>query len=924
MAIVEGKSGMQIGNMPSIDAVTQDGFIIYSDDGIHTYKMTIAEFAQAIGVVMTGGGDGDGGDGLAYWKEESRRIFRDIIDQAEYDDKKITVDMGIAYAYAIMSCAQKGRVGVTNQYGYSATFGNHWPGWVDDDDWKINMPTYTDGEGNWTNPIYPFYKYLEVVNAIATIRYPALNDSLAQPDSRYYCNLLNKNALLSRPYSQLNTQLTFEDIVINPLCKYSQVGVDGQGNPGTGPEGIVTLEWDRIGALGQDRTYFGTINLNVSDTIRPYNPPMAADGQVYGISTENWYDTREEAEADLAAHKAAFEDMTWDGECYPKSGTHEYYFTLYCLGNPSTKGQAMLTHDVQHLTPAKEVNYYPWTIGRDHGFMHQYEAYYGGVHDSSFMGDFYNTSDESIYDTPPSSHLSIEIGARYINNLCYKDQNTGFIFPSPYIHVTHGHGTAPTPEYYDENDPFVYDSGWGSTVRHYSEAFQSNVVPYYDKADFGGAYFTDDEGTLWYVMLTGATRKSKSLWYDAWGNNRTGVNVGTIVSSVPTEFDKFPSSLNIPTMDHWCLDGVADSSEYDGLDNNNNGIYTTQVIEHSFEDPDTHEVTYKYGGTIKHTVTSLKPSFMQAAYGRLQNIGRAILDGLGLKGIQPLWPTDAIGIHSEIAANSNTALNGGIYKNNNAYEETYNLDAINGSLYLKGDAYDNGEKIKDAYQKKLIAGENIDITDDENGHPVISSTGGGGGGATITCDNDTYKNAFILGLGDRAIMTSAKNGIYFVAEAVRSAEHGDAIRLTPYIQFQSMNNTLTYTPESSGGGGSNTKMYMDIKQEYRESTQRVLMGGQHVWLYNINQGGGKNQQGHTPSGSNTASNRSPDLLMTDCLDAVKIAGTALTVQHDTTNKSYYVDIPANRVLPTVTAADAGKVLTVDSNGNWVLDYPSNL
>lgn len=898
MAIVDGKQGMQVGNMPSIDTVDTEGFIIYSDDGIHTYKMTIAEFAQAIGVVMTGGGDGDGGDGLTYWTEESRRIFRDIMNETEFRDKTIVVPdqsgsklQTLAYVFSILQATQKGRATITNQYGYHATFGNAHAGGVNDDDWKMVVPTYTDKEGNtWSHATYPKDKYLEMVNAIATCRYPALNDSMEQPDSKYYCGLLNKNAILRQPYSQLNSQLTFNDIIINPLCKLNKPGQDDQGYFPQTPESNVELEWDRLGAYGQDRVYFGTIDLNVIHTYRAHNPRILDYDNTDGVVTpivykiEDLYDDSATVSSLLTAVADRMKEEPWSGAKEAKIGTAEYYFTLYCIGNPKTLGQAMLTPDEHTLEPTKEVNYYPWTLGRAYGFMHEYDAYYGGAHDTSQFADC-NTND--VFNKPPTMNTPGGLDARYINNVCFKDQNTGFIFPSPYVRVTPCTSGDPgelslIPEFYNGNNPFVYNDNWGSTDRKYKNAFQAeNIGYFYDKADFGGAYFTDDDGTVWYILLTAATRDSNNLWYDAWATSRPEVQIDNVINTIPLEFDKVPTKLNIPIMDHWCMDGVYDSTEYDGLSSDGDGLYGIKVVEHQRTDPDTGETIIKYNGYVTHKLISLKHTVMQLAYERLQNIGKAVLNGLGLKGVEPLWPTDALGVHSEISATSQSALNGGIFKPHDVYEETYNLDVLNGSLYLKGDAYDNGKKLKDIYQEKLIPGENISITRNNDGDYVISSTGGGGGGGGETREIDydydaQNKKLTLTGMGENDLIITKKNGLYWTAEN----RAGD-IELSPNFDFNSMYHSITGYQST----GDNNALTLDIKETYRNNTQRRLTGGKHVWINNT-----PNTNGNTPDGSGSGPNPT-DVLSTDCIDTIKVNGTALTKYLDNLTGSYYVDIP---------------------------------
>ena len=926
MAIVEGKQGMRIGNMPSIDAVTQDGFIIYSDDGIHTYKMTIAEFAQAIGVVMTGGGDGDGGGGLLYWNEESERIFRDIIEEATYDDRKITWNEAAAIVYEIIGVGRMTHTGVTNENGYTSNFGSTS---------EIYLPDYTDQSGTtWTYPRATKLKFNKVVNAASTIRYPALNDSLLQPNSAYYCNVLNKDALLPKCFSQLDTKLTFEDIIINPLVKAVHMG-SKDGVPGFDEEGLVTLEYDRIYAMGQDRVYFGKINLNA---VHQYSPVNRMGGWVEG---EGWsvystneqhpekYDTREEAEADLAAAGAAMSDNSMIGVRNPKAGTYEYYFTLYCIGNPKSLGQAQFAKDQQHLEPIIEVGYFPWQLARDYTVMREGNA----RSDTSYLGDCYylnfSLDDEQIYYGYPTLMDGSEeywrcghgiSNARYIDTVCYKDQNTGYIFPSPYLRFTpiydsESHPVIPTPEYYDDvydgvnnsYDPYTWPDGSTLVYTTYSEALQApmQMATYWDKADFGGAYFQDDDGTIWYIILTGATRENASPWYREWGSVREGISMDEIVTSLPQEFDKYPTALNI-TMDHWCYDGVEDHTVYNGLGNDDKIAFVPHIQEHRYTDPDTQEVTYKYSGYLTQQIVSLKTEYLLNAYHKIQNIGKAVLAELGLKGIRPLWPTDAIGIHSEISATSESALNGGYYRQGNHYEETYNLDAMEGSLYLKGDAYDNGEKVKDKYQRKLIEGENITIENDENGNPVISASGGGGGGSVDVeaAYDSVYKRLDISGLNGKTIKILDGGGAHFEIVDGYDGTSGSEIRIKNSIDFLNGTNLVhgEVKPYGSSYSANAGKVELDLSLDAKGNIPKKIRGGKHVYIYSA----GSDQDGYTiDDGDNSHQN----LLYTDCIDTIKKNGVALTKVYDAQTGSYYVDL--------ATGGGSSNPFTVDIGGNYV-------
>jgi len=926
MAIVEGKQGMRIGNMPSIDAVTQDGFIIYSDDGIHTYKMTIAEFAQAIGVVMTGGGDGDGGGGLLYWNEESERIFRDIIEEGIFDVRKMRylVLGGAPIAYDLICAGQMTWTGVTNENGYHSNFGSTS---------EIYLPDYTDQSGTvWTYPRATQSKYGILTNALSTIRYPALNDSLLQPNSAYYCNVLNKDALSPKCFSQLDTKLTFEDVIINPLVKAVHMG-SKDGVPGFTEEGLVTLEYDRIYAMGQDRVYFGKINLNAVHQTSPFNRMggwVEGEGwRVYSTYKDHpdGYDTREEAEADLAANGHAMADNSMVGVGNPKAGTYEYYFTLYCIGNPKTSGQTLFAKDQLHLEPTIEVGYYPWQLARSYTVMREGNL----LHDSSYLGDCsyinFAMDDEQVYygypdllDGSDGIHWGHGlINPRYIDTVCYKDQNTGYIFPSPYLRFTPIYDSdpqtvVPIPEYYDDvydgvnnpYDPYTRPDGLNYTT--YADALQApmHMATYWDKADFGGAYFQDDDGTIWYIILTGATRENASPWYQEWPSSREGVPQNPIITSLPQEFDKYPTALNIPAMDHWCYDGVEDHTVYNGLGNDDKIAFTPHIIERQYRDPDTQEVTYKYHGYLTQQLVSLKEDYLKNAYHKIQNIGKAVLAELGLKGIKPLFPSDTIGIHSEISATSESALNGGFYRQGNLYEETYNLDAIEGSLYLKGDAYDNGEKVKNKYQRKLIQGEGITIEDDENGNPVISSSGGGGGGGSVDVEaayDSVYKRLDISGLNGKTIKILDGGGAHFEIVDGYDGTSGSEIRLKNSIDFLNGTNLVhgEVRPYGSSYSANAGKVELDLSSDAKGSIPKKVFGGNHVYFY----GPGANQLGYT---INDGDNNHQNVLYTDCIDTIKKNGVALNKVYDSQTGSYYVDI--------ATGGGSNNPFTCDLGGNY--------
>jgi hypothetical protein len=61
----------RIGEMPDVDEIQNNGFLIYSDDGLYAKKITVEDFATAMGILMTNDSEvgGETGAGLVGWKE---------------------------------------------------------------------------------------------------------------------------------------------------------------------------------------------------------------------------------------------------------------------------------------------------------------------------------------------------------------------------------------------------------------------------------------------------------------------------------------------------------------------------------------------------------------------------------------------------------------------------------------------------------------------------------------------------------------------------------------------------------------------------------------------------------------------------------------------------------------------------------------
>lgn len=837
MAIVEDKRGMQIGNMPSVDAVSQEGFIIYSDDGIHTYKMTIAEFAQAIGVVMTGGGDGDGeGEGLAYWIEDARRIYRDLMMSNENEfrtiiphylpgytglSKVFNTGLGIAGTYSI-----------THPEGYTAYFGEDITSWYYD--WH--------GSSSSSDRIHGQTNAIELA-ILQSFRYPALNESLEMPDSKYYCNHVAQVDKSLVPWAYVSSEYNYSDVTVNPdsLAKCHWSGEADSSAVSPYSDHLVYdnryFKFPKIDSKGQDRRFFGYINLNVNRTVKIHNHVQIADNTLHGKSLD---------ELDTQLAKLNGEDM-FEPDDYPFTGTAEYIFSLYCIGNTHEKVKGTYTHSGQDI----DFEYYPFVLAKRFRMPMNPPPYnMGAIKDGTSSlekeADPFNRYDPNVY----------------YNCVTLRDNYTGA--PQGSVYRRPYKGPVDMEEYDPDDNPRPYRNWDG----------------YDDKSDIGGAYFEDEEGVTWFVMLTPRTRAARSFSKE----RQLGYHP-PIITDDPSDFDKAPSFLDLgQTFDHWCYDGddsigsageayIIELAEWDG------DAWTTE------EGTEDEKITVYHRKIIPRKITLNDLHMYSRYYTRIQEIGKSILKALGLKAIKPLL-INASGIHSEISATPDTVLNGGVYMPGDYYERTYNLDAVTGSLYLKGDVYDNGKKASDKFQEKLTPGENITIERDENDDLVISSSGGGSGSELTYEFDSSTKQTTISGLGDKDIHLPKYNGMYFnPSYGQRSGKKW--IELQPKVDVGSMNSTIEGTPmTSTDPADSSNKLYLDIKETYRNNTQRRITGGKHVWLNTL-----PNTDGNTPSGSGTTSVR--DQLYTDCIDTIKVDGVALTKYIDNTTGSYYVDIPSS-------------------------------
>lgn len=75
-----------IGELPQDTTVQDNGYIIYSEDGVHLYKMTRADFLKNLT-----------GFGLKYWKEDTNVIFRAIFNGAKSVSKQYVNQAYIDY-----------------------------------------------------------------------------------------------------------------------------------------------------------------------------------------------------------------------------------------------------------------------------------------------------------------------------------------------------------------------------------------------------------------------------------------------------------------------------------------------------------------------------------------------------------------------------------------------------------------------------------------------------------------------------------------------------------------------------------------------------------------------------------------------------------------------------------------------------------
>lgn len=937
---------MQIGNMPSIDEVNSDGYIIYSEDGVHTQKMSISDFANAVGILMTGEGDGDGGDGLIYWTEESARIFRDLMTPDENEFRRIRNNKVFGRVVDLTVGCESDPVEVSP--GTYQTFGFTLPR-------KLMNGTYNEyepGQSYDTHVAETFSYFLQ-----HACRYPAISALLDQPDSKYYCNLIQYDNLRNKKYSQLDTQSVYDDMIVNPLGivskDYTYTIDPSSAEPQTETR-TYSESFDQLNCTGQDRRYFGLIKLNVDKGFKfkghvTYSDPFTTGAT---IDPRDYQSVQQEkAAAKDAARAEIFRQFgEWKEQYFPphsgsgisraqfvggyvdedpsgQQGEVDYIFNLFCIGNINEIGEEVFNRATSPM-PMRTIKYTPLNyINENTLSVYKLDS---GIPDNermiqfSISDDDYTTDDYEQLDNAGTALRPMYVAAPFT----YKDTRLGFEadlhkralldFDDDGVHDIW------CRDYMDcfsdlTTDPSkVRDLTSSELETLYSKLISPNYT-YNDRTDVGAAYFVDDDGTVWCIVLIPKEgRDVRDLLYD-WGNGTSTDDDDTF----PLNYDKSASYLELDqTYNHWSyrndsdlLDAANDDlreswwTKY-GLGHNR----TNMDFDAMYDDATVVERSgSRSADSVIYDVT-IGPAYFATQYKydslnreeeteRISNIGKAVLNALGLHGIAPL-DDEVDGIHSEIAANSDTVLNGGRYLTDGSYQQTYNLNGRTGSLYLLGDAYDNGKKIKEAYQRMLEAGSNITMEEnEETGNIIISSTGGGGGSINVTMTYDSEnKRLTFSGIGDKDIILY-NYGIYFEGSTI----DGNYV-LKP--KFDISNSSHLYADTKD----------IDIKQNYHESTQRKIMGGEHVFFYPS-----KNQPGHNPMDSAMIAS-DYDKLYTDCIDTIKVDGTALTKSYDSQNDSYYVDIQSSSFdeLPSVSGSDNGKVLKV-VNGAWTADtLPNNL
>lgn len=141
----------------------------------------------------------------------------------------------------------------------------------------------------------------------------------------------------------------------------------------------------------------------------------------------------------------------------------------------------------------------------------------------------------------------------------------------------------------------------------------------------------------------------------------------------------------------------------------------------------TYTNTHKNGMTFTINVASLSEESEKTYHNNFINLAKKIVDKLGVKGIKPYFDTAPIKTSLCVDSMDGTAFSSGYVTDAESYVERVNINGKTGRITALGSIeagesmFEGGLSLKEKYQEKLIAGENITI---ENN--VISASGGGG------------------------------------------------------------------------------------------------------------------------------------------------------------------------------------------------------
>lgn len=141
----------------------------------------------------------------------------------------------------------------------------------------------------------------------------------------------------------------------------------------------------------------------------------------------------------------------------------------------------------------------------------------------------------------------------------------------------------------------------------------------------------------------------------------------------------------------------------------------------------TYTNTHKNGMTFTINVTSLSEESEKTYHNNFINLAKKIVDKLGVKGIKPYFDTAPIKTSLCVDSMDGTAFSSGYVTDTESYVERVNINGKTGRITSLGSieagesVFEGGLSLKEKYQEKLIAGENITIEGN-----VISASGGGG------------------------------------------------------------------------------------------------------------------------------------------------------------------------------------------------------